>query len=131
MSKSGWQNPDNCHGIVVEPKDAADNVWIGAIRATPQAITDHGLVSKTRHEVLRTEQPSQLRRHAQHGKVTETAIDPVDPLGLSGADHILATLEDRADIFKDIRSRLQVIQFGLGKPHVPQADARLVEEDPN
>src|SRR6185295_10295726 len=118
MAKSWWQHSDNCHGIEVEPEGTADNLRIGGIGATPQAVADHGLFSETRHEVLRTEQPSKLRRHTQHRKVAEAAVDAVYTLGLSGADHILATLEDRADIFKDIRSRLQVIQFGLRKPHV-------------
>jgi len=52
-----------------------------------------------------------------------------DALGLSGAGQILATLEDRGHIFKYTRSRLQVIQFGLGKPNVPQPYAGLVKED--
>src|SRR6185437_913199 len=102
---------------------------IGAIGTAPQAITDHGLSGETRHEVLRTEQPSNLRGHTQHGKVAETTIDPLDTLGLSGPSHILAALEDRAHIFKYTRSRLQVIQFGLGKPDIPQSYAGLVKED--
>jgi hypothetical protein len=40
-----------------------------------------------------------------------------------------STREDRGHIFKYTRSRLQVIQFGLRKPHVPQSYAGLVEED--
>src|SRR5262249_34577923 len=129
MAKSVRQNPDNCHGIIVEPEGAADNVRIGAIGATPQGIADHDLESETRHEVLRAKQPSNLRRHTQDGTVAETAIDPLDTLGLSGTGHILATLEDRCDIFKYTRSRLKVIQLGLGKPDVPQSDAGLVKED--
>src|SRR5262249_43363957 len=112
-----------------KPEDTADNVRIGAIGAMPQAIADHHLWSETGRKVLRTKQPSNLRRHTEHGKVAETAIHPLDPLGLSGAGDILATLEDRADIFKYTRSRLQVIQFGLGKPNVTQAYAGLVKED--
>src|SRR5579864_7475164 len=129
MAKSAWQNPNNRKGIIVDPDGTAENIRIGAIGTAPQAIADHGLCSETRHEVLRTEQPSNLRRHTQHGKVAETAIDPLDTLGLSGSGHILATLEDRRHIFKYTRSRLQVIQFGLGKPDVPQSYAGLVEKD--
>src|SRR5262252_4684569 len=111
MAKSARQNPNNCKGIIVEPDGTADNIRIGAIGAAPQAITDHGLCGETRHEVLRSKQPSNLRGHTQHGEVAETAIDPLDTLGLSGSGHILAALEDRGDILKYIRSRLQVIQF--------------------
>src|SRR5262249_23202837 len=79
--------------------------------------------------VLRAEQASNLRRHTQQGKVAETGIDLLETLGLSGAGQILATLEDRGDIFKYTCSRLQVIQFGLGKPNVPQSYTGLVKED--
>src|SRR5262250_3104940 len=48
---------------------------------------------------------------------------------LTGAGQILATLKDWGHIFKHTRSRLQVIQFGLGKPDVPQSYAGLVYED--
>ena len=129
MAKSAWQNPDNCNGIIVEPEATADNIRIGAIGTAPQAIADHGHWSETKREVLRTKQPSNLRGHTQHGKVAETAIDPLETLGLFGAGQILATLEDRGHIFKYTRSRLQVIQFGLGKPNVPQSYAGLVKED--
>src|ERR1700756_5335373 len=129
MAKSARQNPNNCKGIIVDPDGTAENMRIGAIGTAPQAITDYGLCGETRHEVLRAEQPSNLRGHTQHGKVAETAIDPLDTLGLSGAGQILATLEDWAHIFKYIRSRLQVIEFGLGKPNVPQSYAGLVKED--
>src|SRR5215475_301875 len=129
MAKSSWQNSNNRKGIIVEPDGTADNIRIGAIGAAPQAITDHGLCGETRHEVLRTKQPSNLRGHTQHGEVAETAIDPLDTLGLSGPGHILATLKNRGHVFKYTRSRLQVIQFGLGKPNVPQSYAGLVKED--
>src|SRR6202050_4444261 len=119
MAKSAWQNPDNCKGIIVDPDGTAENLRIGAIGTAPQAIADHGLWSETKREVLRTIQPSNLRDHTQHGKVAKTAIDPLDTLGLSGAGQILATLKDRGHIFKYTRSRLQVIQFGLGKLNVP------------
>ena len=113
MAKSAWQNPNNRKGIIVDPDGMAENVRIGAIGTTPQAIADHGLCSETRHEVLRTIQSSNLRGHTQHGKIAKTAINPLDALGLSGAGQILATLEDRGHIFKYTRSRQQVIQFGL------------------
>src|SRR5579864_404363 len=129
MAKSAWQNPNNRKGIIVDPDGAAKNMRIGAIGTAPQAIADHGLCSETGHEVLRTKQPSNLRGHTQHGKVAKTAIDPLDTLGLPGAGQILATLIDRAHIFKYTRSRLKVIQFGLGKPNVPQSYAGLVKED--
>src|SRR6185437_10429238 len=129
MAKSAWQNPNNREGIIVDPDGTAENMRIGAIGAAPQAITDHGLCGETRHEVLRTKQPSNLRGHTQHGKVAETPIDPLDTLGLSGAGQILATLEDRGHIFKYTRSHLEVIQFRLGKPDVPQPYAGLVKED--
>src|SRR5580692_1281159 len=129
MTKSAWQNPNNCKGIIVDPDGTAENIRIGAIGTAPQAIADHGLWRETRHEVLRTIQPSNLRDHTQHGKIAETAIDPLDALGRSGAGQILATLEDRGHIFKYTRSRLQVIQFGLGKLNVPQSYAGLVKED--
>src|ERR1700723_3015835 len=129
MTKSAWQNPDNCKGIIVDPDGTAENLRIGAIGTAPQAIADHGLWSETRREVLRTIQPSNLRDHTQHGKVAETAIDPLDTLGLFGAGQILATLKDRGHIFKDTRSCLQVIQFGLGKRNVPQSYAGLVKVD--
>src|SRR5437868_1573807 len=129
MAKSAWQNPNNCKGIIVDPDGTAQNIRIGAIGTAPQAIADHGLWSETRREVLRTIQPSNLRDHTQHGKVAETAIDPLDTLRLSGAGQILITLKDRGHIFKYTRSRLQVIQFGLGKPNVPQSYAGLVKED--
>src|SRR6516162_7029051 len=129
MAKSAWQNPNNCKGIIVDPDGTAENIRIGAIGTAPQAIADRGLCSETRHEVLRTKQPSNLRGHTQHGKVAETAVDPLDTFGLSGAGQILATLEDRRHIFKYTRSRLQVIQFRLGKPNVPQSYAGLVKED--
>src|SRR5580692_7576374 len=129
MAKSAWQNPNNCKGIIVEPDGTAENVRISAIGTAPQAIADHGLRSETRREVLRTKQPSNLRDHTQHGKVAETAVDPLDTLGLFGAGQILATLKDRGHIFKYTRSRLQVIQFGLGKLNVPQSYAGLVKED--
>src|ERR1700685_1737521 len=129
MAKSAWQNPNNCKGIIVDPDGTAENIRIGAIGTAPQAIADHGFWSETRREVLRTIQPSNLRDHTQHGKVSETAIDPLDTLGLSGAGQILATLKDRGHIFKYTRSRLQVIQFGLGKRNVPQSYAGLVKED--
>src|SRR5450432_1336674 len=129
MAESAWQNPNNCKGITVDPDGTAENIRIGAIGTSPQAIADYGLCSETRREVLRTKQPSNLRDHTQHGKVAKTAIDPLDTLGLSGAGQILATLKDRGHIFKYTRSRLQVIQFGLGKPDVPQSYAGLVNED--
>src|SRR5271163_1248102 len=129
MAKSAWQNPNNRKGIAVDPEGTAENTRIGAIGTAPQAIADHGLWSETRREVLRTIQPSNLRDHTQHGKVAETGIDPLDTLGLFGAGQILAALEDRGHIFKYTRSRLQVIQFGLGKPNVPQSYAGLVKED--
>ena len=129
MAKSAWQNPNNCKGIIVDPDGTAENIRIGAIGTAPQAIADHGLWSETRREVLRTIQPSNLRDHTQHGKVAKTAIDPLDTLGLFGAGQILATLKDRGHIFKYTRSRLQVIQFGLGKLNVPQSYAGLVKED--
>src|SRR6202167_627673 len=129
MAKSAWQNPDNCKGIIVDPDGTVDNVRIGAIGTAPQAIADHRLWSETRREVLRTIQPSNLRDHTQHGKVAKTGIDPLDALRLFGAGQILATLKDRAHIFKYTRSRLQVIHFGLGKPNVPQSYAGLVKED--
>ena len=100
MAKSGWQNPDNCKGIIVDPDGTADNVRIGAIGTAPQAIADHGLGSETRGEVLRAIQPSNLRDHTQHGKVTKTGIDPLNALGLFGAGQILATFKDRGHIFK-------------------------------
>jgi hypothetical protein len=56
-------------------------------------------------------------------------LTPFDALGLLGAGQILATLKDRAHVFKYTRSRLQVIQFGLGKPDVAQSYAGLVKED--
>src|SRR6476661_6727867 len=129
MAKSAWQNPNNCKGIIVDPDGTAENMWIGAIGTAPQAIADHGLCSETRHEIVRPEQPSNLRGHTQHGKVAETAIDPLDTLGLSGAGQILATLENWAYIFKYTRSRLEVVEFGLGKPNVPQSYAGLVKKD--
>src|SRR5579863_321831 len=129
MAKSAWQNPNNCKRITVDPDGTADNIRIGAIATAPQAIADHGLWSETRREVLRTIQPSNLRDHTQQGKVAETAIDPLDTLGLFGAGQILATLKDRGHIFKDARSRLQVIHFGLGKRNVPQPYAGLVKVD--
>src|SRR5580700_4107734 len=129
MAKSAWQNPNNCSGITVEPDGTAENIRIGAIGTAPQAIADHGQGSETRREVLRTKQPSDLRGHAQHGKVAETAIDRLETLGLFGAGQILGTLKDRGHIFKYTRSRLQVIQFGLGKANVPQSYAGLVKED--
>src|SRR5882724_7894353 len=129
MAKSAWQNPNNCKGIIVDPDGTAQNIRIGAIGTAPQAIADHGLWSETRREVLRTIQPSNLRDHTQHGKVAKTAIDPLDTLGLSGAGQILATLKDRGHIFKYTRSRLQVVQFGLGKPNIPQPYAGLVKVD--
>src|SRR5690348_15856846 len=106
MAKSAWQNPNNCKGIIVDPDGTAENMRIGAIGTAPQAITDHGLPGETRHDVLRAEQPSNLRGHTQHGKVAETAIDPLDTLGLPGAGQILATRKDRAHIFKDTLLRL-------------------------
>src|SRR2546427_5332806 len=105
MAKSAWQNPNNRKGIIVDPDGTAENIRIGAVGTTPQAIADHGLCSETRHEVLRTKQPSNLRGHTQHGKVAKTAVDAFDTLGLSAAGHILATLEDWAHIFKYTRSR--------------------------
>src|SRR6202043_77609 len=129
MTKSAWQNPNNCSEITVEPHGTAENVRIGAIGTAPQAIADHGQWSETRREILRTKQPSNLRGHTQHGKVAKTAIDRLDTLGLFGAGHILATLKDRGHIFKYTRSRLQVIQFGLRKLNVPQSYAGLVKED--
>src|SRR5689334_4198075 len=129
MAKSAWQNPNNCSGITVDPDRSADNIRIGTIGTAPQAIADHGLWSETRREILGTKQPSNLRGHTQHGKVAVTAIDRLETLGLFDAGQILATLEDRAHIFKYTRSRLQVIQFGLGKPNVPQPYAGLVKED--
>src|SRR5437763_12032924 len=129
MAKSAWQNPDNCMGIIVDQEGTADNIWIGAIGTAPQAIADHYHGSETEREVLRTKQPSNLRGYPQHGKVAETAIDRLETLGLFDAGQILATLEDRGHIFKYTRSRLQVIQFGLGKPNVPQPYAGLVKED--
>src|ERR1700675_4522214 len=129
MAKSAWQNPDNCSEITVDPDGTAENIRIGAIGTAPQAIADHGQWSETGHEVLRTKQPSNLRGHTQHGKVTETGIDRLETLGLFGAGQILATLEDRGHIFKRARSRLQVIHFGLGKRNVPQSYAGLVEVD--
>src|SRR5215468_7017606 len=107
----------------------ADNVRIGAKGTAPQAIADHHYGSETEREVLRTKQPSNLRSRTQHRKIAETTINPLDALGLSGAGQILATLKYRGHIFKYIRSRQQVIQFGLGKPHVPQSYAGLVKED--
>src|SRR6185437_9314612 len=83
----------------------------------------------TRRKVLRTKQASDLRRHTQKRKIAETAIDAFDTFGLSGATEILATLEDRRDIVKHTRLRLQVLQLGLGKPDVPQSYAALVKED--
>src|SRR5579864_9137463 len=129
MAKSAWQNPNYCKGISVDPDGTAENIRIGAIATAPQAIADHGLWSETRRVVLRSKQPSNLWGHAQHGKVAETAVDPLDALGLFGAGQILATLKDRGHIFKDTRSRLQVIQFGLRKRNVPQSYAGLVKED--
>src|SRR5438045_8362235 len=129
MAKSAWQNPDNCMGIIVDQEGTADNIWIGAIGTAPQAIADHYHGSETEREVLRTKQPSNLRGYPQHGKVAETAIDRLETLGLFDAGQILATLEDRGHIFKYIRSRQQVIEFGLGKPNVPQSYAGLVKED--
>src|SRR3954463_5505163 len=105
MAKSAWQNPNNRKGIIVDPDGTAENIRIGAIGTTPQAIADHGLCSETRHEVLRTKQPPNLRGHPQHGKVAETAINPLDTLGLFGAGQILATLKYRGHIFKYTRSR--------------------------
>src|ERR1700683_3619246 len=129
MAKSAWQNPNNCKGIIVDPHGTADNVRIGSIGTAPQAIADPGLWSETRHEILRTIQPSNLRDHTQHGKVAKTGINPLQTLGLFRAGQILATLKDRGHIFKYTRSRLQVIQFGLGKPNIPQSYAGLVKED--
>src|SRR5438270_4646782 len=100
MAKSAWQNPNNCKGIIVDPDGTAENIWIGAIGTAPQAIADHGLWSETRGEILRTIQPSNLRDHTEHRKVTETAIDPLDTLEPSGAGQILATLKDRGHISK-------------------------------
>src|SRR5262249_4757192 len=90
---------------------------------------DHGQWSETRHDVLRTKQPPNLRGHTQHGKIAETAIDRLNTLRLLGAGQILATLKYRGHIFKYTRSRLQVIQFGLGKPNVAQSYPGLVKED--
>src|SRR5207248_11719968 len=129
MAKSAWQNPNNLKGIIVDPDGTAENIRIGAIGTTPQAIADHGLCSETRHEVLRTKQPSNLRGRTQHGKVVETAIDRLETLGLFDAGQILVTLKDRAHIFKYTRSREQVIHFWYGKPNVPQSYAGLVKVD--
>src|SRR5690242_11819660 len=129
MAKSARQDPDDCKGIIIEADDTTDNVRIGAIGTAPQTIAHHDHSSGTGYEVLRTKQPSNLRGNTQHGKVAETAIDPLGALGLTGAGHILATLEDRGHVFKYTRARLQVIQFGLGKPNVPQTYAGLVEKD--
>src|SRR6185437_6660689 len=107
MAKSARQNSDNRKGIIVDPEGTAENMRIGSIGTAPQAIADHGQRSETRRVVLRTKQPSNLRGHTQHGKVAETAVDPIDTLGLFAAGQILATLEDRAHIFKYARSRLQ------------------------
>src|SRR5690349_4619381 len=52
MAKSAWQNPNNRKGIIVDPDGTAENIRIGAIGTTPQAIADHGLCGETRHEVL-------------------------------------------------------------------------------
>src|ERR1051326_3169312 len=95
MAEFAWENPNNGKGIIVDPDGTADNIRVGAVGTAPQSIADHGLWSETRREVLRTIQPSNLRNHTQHGKVAETGIDPLDPLGLSGAGQILATLNDR------------------------------------
>src|ERR1700729_136215 len=129
MAKSAWQNPNNYSGITVEPDGTAENIRVGAIGTAPQSIADHGQGSETRREVLRTKQPSNLRDHTQHGKVAETAIHRLDAVWLFGAGQILGTLENRGHIFEYTRSRLQVIQFGLGKPNVPQSYAGLVKED--
>src|SRR5260370_20219676 len=101
----------------------------GAVPMAPKAIADHDHGSETEREVLRTKQPSNLRGRTQHGKVAEPAIDRLETLGLFGAGQILATLKYRGHIFKYTRSRQQVIQFGLGKPNVPQSYAGLVKED--
>src|SRR5579863_3756686 len=127
MAKSAWQNPNNCKRITVDPDGTADNIRIGAIATAPQAIADHGLWSETGREVLQTKQPSNLRGHTQHGKVSETAIDRLETLRLFGSGQILATLVDRGHIFKYARWRLQVIHFGLGKRNVPQSYAGLVK----
>src|SRR4029077_19269222 len=57
-------------------------------------------------------------------------IGPLGMLGLFGSGLILATVKGRGGIFKYTRSRLQVIQFGFGKPNVPQSYAELVKADP-
>src|ERR1700683_219802 len=129
MTKSAWQNPDNYNGIIVEQEGTAENIRIGAIGTAPQSIADHDHGSETEREVLRTKQSSNLRGRTQHGKVAKTAIDRLETLGLFGTGQILATLKDRGHIFKYTRSRLQVIQFGLGKPNVPQSYSWLVKED--
>src|SRR5258708_33217185 len=129
MAKSAWQDPDNCIGIIVVPEGTAENVRIGAIGTAPQAIADNDHGSDTEREILRTIQPSNLRDHTQHGKVAETADNPLDTLGLLGAAEIFAALQDLAHIFKYICSRQQVIQFWLGKRNIPQSYAGLVKED--
>src|SRR5271154_2473923 len=131
MAKSAWQNANNCKGITVDADGTAENIRIGAIGPAPQAIADHRLWSETGREILRTIQPSNLREHTQHGKVGKTGVDPLDALGLFGAGQILAALKDGGHIFKYTGSRLQVIQFGLGKLNVPQTQAGLVKEDSN
>ena len=85
MAKSAWQNANYYDGITVDPDGTTENIRIGAIATAPQAIADHGRWRKTGHIVLRTKQPSNLRVHTQHGKVSETAIDRLDTLGLFGA----------------------------------------------
>src|SRR3984957_14074372 len=115
--------------MIVETVGAADDIRVGAIGTAPEAIADHGLWSESGHEVLRTKQTSKLRDHAQHGKVAETGVDPLDALGLSDAGQVFAARKDRGRIFEDAGSREQVIQFGLGKWSAAQSQAGLVKED--
>src|SRR5580658_8432857 len=125
----GWRNPRGRTPIIVKESVSSRMVRPTTFGSAPQSIADHGHGSETEREVLRTKQPSNLRGHTQHGKVAETAVDRLETLGLFRAGQILATLEDRGHIFKYSRSRLQVIQFGLGKLNVPQSYAGLVKED--
>ena len=127
MAKTRRKHANDHVRIIIEPQRTSENVAIGAERAAPQTIADYHYRSKTERVVLRSKQPSNLRRRAQHGKIIGMDGDELEPLRLSSAGHIQASPTDCAHVLEDSGTSSQVLKFRYGRWNIFKANARVID----
>jgi hypothetical protein len=129
MAKRGRKHTHDGVDIIVEPERAAENIWICAVRAAPQAITDDSCRSETESEIFGTKKASHLRRCAEHRKVVGADDEQFKTLWLFGAGQIGTHRPDYAYFLEDTRSGLEILELGYGEWNVPHADSRITKSD--